>query len=478
MATTIYGSYTGTTGASNFIRPFLAYTITTTDDSVKVTWNAGINVKSNYHTNAKLTCSSTCTGQSNRSITKDNMNYGGGNHTMLSSVTYTYARGTAGATKTLTVKLQAYNSKASTVSLNISVPAKPSYAVEYNSNGGDGSISKQIKWYGTALTLSDGTGFSRANHTLQGWATDTDSASPLYDLGGSYTGNEALTLYAVWKTDYIKPHIDGLKVVRTLTASSTLEDDEGTYIYIDASITKGHIGDTEYTPTCVVTIDGVEKYRGTVSTSYRGHFGGYTVNVTHSVTVQFYDAQDEEGVNESIIISTAQFPLDILADGSAMGIMHVAQRGQTITTGDITIDGELEVLGNVNVTSNLSIDNQPVADFIVETGVKDGWHYEKYKSGKIILRSRQTFTLGATWAAAGGHYRATKMLTIPFNIPFDDRVEMSGTAHNTGTIATVNSDNQSSQTNQIEIIGYKEASGDATYTYRMSICIVGLSYTE
>lgn len=80
---------------------------------------------------------------------------------------------------------------------SISIPAKTSYKVSYNANGGSSAPSAQTKWYGTALTLS-GTKPTRTGYTFQGWATSA-SGNVAYAAGASYTANASVTLYAKWK---------------------------------------------------------------------------------------------------------------------------------------------------------------------------------------------------------------------------------------------------------------------------------------
>ena len=85
---------------------------------------------------------------------------------------------------------------------SVSVPAKTSYTVSYNANGGTGAPGAQTKWYGTALTLS-GTKPTRAGYEFDGWATSA-SGSVAYVAGASYTANANVTLYAVWKSNTYK----------------------------------------------------------------------------------------------------------------------------------------------------------------------------------------------------------------------------------------------------------------------------------
>ena len=88
---------------------------------------------------------------------------------------------------------------AHTATGKVSVPAKTSYTISYNANGGSGAPSSQTKWHGTALTLSS-TKPTRTGYSFQGWATSA-SGSVAYAAGASYTANAAVTLYAVWKAN-------------------------------------------------------------------------------------------------------------------------------------------------------------------------------------------------------------------------------------------------------------------------------------
>lgn len=79
----------------------------------------------------------------------------------------------------------------------VTVPAKPSYTVTYNANGGSGAPSGQTKWYGESLTLSS-TKPTRTGYTFKSWNTKADGSGTSYAAGASYTANAALALYAQW----------------------------------------------------------------------------------------------------------------------------------------------------------------------------------------------------------------------------------------------------------------------------------------
>ena len=123
-----------------------------------------------------------------------------------SSFTGTYSiSGTGAQTKSVTVTFRNFNtdngdSATKAVTLNVSVPAWPTYAVKYNANGGSGAPSSQTKVKGTALKLSS-TKPTRTGYTFQGWGTTASDTSVNYAAGASYTSDAAITLYAIWKAN-------------------------------------------------------------------------------------------------------------------------------------------------------------------------------------------------------------------------------------------------------------------------------------
>lgn len=97
-----------------------------------------------------------------------------------------------------------WNNEVVTATKSYTVPALSSWSVTYNVNGGEGTISNSTKWYGENLTLSDGTGFTRANYSLVGWNTASDGSGTHYNLGETYSGNAALALYAEWELNAVQ----------------------------------------------------------------------------------------------------------------------------------------------------------------------------------------------------------------------------------------------------------------------------------
>jgi len=71
------------------------------------------------------------------------------------------------------------------------------YTVAFNANGGSGAPASQTKTYNQSLTLSS-TAPTRTGYTFAGWNTAANGTGTDYSAGGSYTQNEAVTLYAKW----------------------------------------------------------------------------------------------------------------------------------------------------------------------------------------------------------------------------------------------------------------------------------------
>ena len=72
------------------------------------------------------------------------------------------------------------------------------FPVKYFANGGTGAPSAQTKTENIALTLSS-TKPTRSGYTFLGWSASSTATSPTYYAGGTFTGNYALNLYAVWE---------------------------------------------------------------------------------------------------------------------------------------------------------------------------------------------------------------------------------------------------------------------------------------
>lgn len=89
------------------------------------------------------------------------------------------------------------------VSVNLTIPARTSYTVTFNANGGENAPAAQTKWHNETLILS-GQKPTRTDYVFMGWSKtkrepSSDNYAIDYAAGASSTENANTTLYAVWK---------------------------------------------------------------------------------------------------------------------------------------------------------------------------------------------------------------------------------------------------------------------------------------
>lgn len=145
--------------------------------------------------------------------------------------TINVTRGTSQKTLTVMCRVNGsggYSGSSSTAKTTVTIPAKTSYPVTYNANGGTGAPSDQVKWYGDTLKLST-TVPTRTDYNFLGWNTKADGTGTNYAAGVNYTANAALTLYAKWELAYARPTISDLSLIRCTNASGYPASEEGTY---------------------------------------------------------------------------------------------------------------------------------------------------------------------------------------------------------------------------------------------------------
>lgn len=172
--------------------------------------NTSVSVSLDIYVWTKYSCSDTSNtltvnGSSKGSVTISTSNNSGtgwstSNQQFVKTVSVgSYGRGTSARTVDYSASISGveYINATPSVSTSYTIPALASYTVSYNANGGSGAPSSRTKYYGVDITLST-TKPTRSGYTFQGWSTANDSTVE-YAAGATYTGNAALTLYAVWK---------------------------------------------------------------------------------------------------------------------------------------------------------------------------------------------------------------------------------------------------------------------------------------
>lgn len=219
----------------------------------------------------------------------------------------------------------AYTAGASyTANANVTLYAKwtaITYTVSYNANGGSGAPSNQTKTHDVVLTLSS-TKPTRTNYSFKGWGTSASSTTVAYTAGAKYSTNAAVTLYAIWELDYVKPIITGFSVSRC-TSNGTMSD-EGTYALVKLDWS------TDKTVSSIVIkwkLATTSSYGSSTAVSASGTSGSVSqvVGVGALSTENTYDIQvtvaDSGGsTSATTTLQGTAFPIDFKHDSNGVGV--------------------------------------------------------------------------------------------------------------------------------------------------------------
>lgn len=225
------------------------------------------------------------------------------------------------------------------------------YTVKYNANGGTGAPSNQTKTYGKTLTLS----FvkpTRENYSFLGWATSADATEAAYAAGASYTGNAALTLYAVWKLDYKEPRVI---INFAKRANGSVVNDEGTSVLFsiswecDPSTTVKSIkcrykkaADTEsaYTAYSAISLGSGASAIPTL--------GGGSISPSYAYNFNFSIEDNNGHTNSSLVITipSSAFVIDFLSGGKGVAMGKAATQEGIFECGFTQIDKFGTLCGN------------------------------------------------------------------------------------------------------------------------------------
>lgn len=379
----VYGSYFSTSGGKNFVRPYISYNLTYTDTSVIVSYTAGINVKSNYTTNAKFTSTFSATGQTTESKTVNNKGWEGGNHIIFDgrSSNIVYSKSTTVQTKTLKMASKT-NVDSSSVSLNISIPSlglptisdaiaervegtPTSVTVSFKASSSNNSaITAKIN--GEVVTAVNGiysktfanVSSDQHNYTI----TATDSI-------GTSTRTLTVPKLAPPQVDVIcaRNETDATKVIFNITVNSFYKDNISNISIVvgstSATVTGGII-DESNALTVTKELTGLAETALTATVSVTGYGGTATINVTVPSAFRTFDiggkgktiafgmtARDEDVTNGIIIPENGLFEC-----GMDMSLETLKNANYNFKTGDIAklinfLGGGYTNHPNVNDTS-------------------------------------------------------------------------------------------------------------------------------
>lgn len=229
----------------------------------------------------------------------------------------------------------------STATATVTMPAKPSWAVTYDANGGTGAPASQAKWAGEALTLSK-TVPTRANHEFLGWATSA-GGSVAYAPGATYSADAALALHAVWRLLYSPPSV-ALSAFRTATAQATSESPAGGYVRASWSWSVDRTTSASNAAKSVTCRHREAGGAWSAVTPSGGTTGGSgscyaafaaSTTAAHEVEVTVKDSLGGS-TTRSAVVPMAAIPIDVANRGLGVGILSAAPT-EGLSVGTLTL---------------------------------------------------------------------------------------------------------------------------------------------
>lgn len=174
--------------------------------------NKPVTVSSTYYHGGLNLSGTTASGKCQ---TKFNDGKGATTVLCVGTISKVFTRGTSNTTANITGTMKcsaaSWTGMVVSASVNVSIPARTSYAVSYNANGGENPPATQTKYYDTALTLSTAQP-TKQNWQFDGWNTNAEGTGTHYNSGATYTANAGATLYAEWSFTN-PPTFDATEVV-------------------------------------------------------------------------------------------------------------------------------------------------------------------------------------------------------------------------------------------------------------------------
>lgn len=361
---TAYGNVVGPVLANGW-RSVLVYTLTDNGTSVTVNTTLKMQLGSNYAMIGATVKGTTTIGSGSGSSSSKTITgtYNQSSLTTILTKSRTFTK--TGSDQSIAISgAVTVGNGTSTASATVTIP-KLTYRVTYSANGGDADSvpEAQTKIHNTTLVLST-TAPKRPGCSFLGWNTKADGSGTHYAAGGTYTGNAALSLYAVWLGASV-PTIDAKR-----TDSGGIEADEGTYGTVAATwqavgTPAASIAVTARNVTAESTIalsgntSGSKAVNKSASGSVSAIFGGslssdvrYQVTVTVTVTATYNGATHTVTATSTAYVTYAYITLEGYKGGHGLAVGVAAHReGFDVQMTPFYSAEPIQHNGDVNITT-------------------------------------------------------------------------------------------------------------------------------
>ena len=167
----------------------------------------------------------------------------------------------------------------------------PKYKITYNANGGTGAPNDQTKVHNKTIALSsvkptraDGwEGDVKYRYEFSHWNTNKDNTGTSYSPGVNYTGNAALTLYAIWKKTNITPYT----ITFNANGGSSVSKTSITHIHDVPTSTSGIVAKTPDTTKKYTVEFSRQGYVGTTKCTHLADYPSNNVSLTFTDTYKW-----------------------------------------------------------------------------------------------------------------------------------------------------------------------------------------------
>ena len=385
-----WSAYKLPSGASNKrrVRTYYTWTTSETATTFSIAIKAYAQMQGGSATMGGNTVTVSATGQSSVSNT---FKFVYGETTLHNPVNKTYTWKKTAASQTVTVKstykVASGNLFAGTyvASGTFTIPALAPATISFDANNGSGTVPTAISTYvGVANTIPPNT-LTRTGYTFSHWNTKADSTGTSYVTGSFITPSSNVTLYAQWKTTYVKPKIQNLLAFRVVDKSG------GATPSVTSTGTTGFckfelVGGAEYTfDSATVQFGTATAQPMTISgsTAYGySDVGSIAEESAYNVKIDVV-VKGTDGVyrtyTDATYISKSVPVFDVASNGNCFAFFGPAIDGQTDPK--LLINGELAFGTEADVAK--AIANLGIANYVIEQGKIGNWTYRKLNSGEV-----------------------------------------------------------------------------------------------